>query len=448
VAHSLNRRAIRWLRCELPELVAGGIISQENAAAIDRHYQAAESRAPNFGFVILAVIGSAMVGAGAILLIAHNWDELSRPTRCLLAFLPLVAALALGCFVLWRRNDSPAWRESVAILDVAAVGTAIALVSQTYQIQGSFTDFMKIWLLLSIPMVYLFRANFAALAYLIGSAVWVVSKGGWPSDRPGEMFFWVLLLLFLPFYAGVIRQSRTGWTFRVLSLALVAAGAFGLTVTVDFTNCDVGGVAFAGFFATVYLAGMMWQDEGGESLNVLSVLGGIGIAATAVVLSFEETWHLRAASAWSGLSAEQGLAVAISLLFPAVAIGLAAWGFARGKVFYSLSAACIPIIAALARFIAGLAPELDRSSDNRCAFVAAVLFNLYAFVLGIELLARGIRAGSVSRANFGLLVIAALALARFFDSDLSFVARGIGFIAVGAGFLIANLIFFRQRTRS
>ena len=95
MALSTNHRAIRWLRAQLPELVAGGVISPENAAAIDRHYAAAEARSPNFGFVILAGIGSALVGAGVILLIAHIWDEMSRPVRCLLAFLPLVSALAL-----------------------------------------------------------------------------------------------------------------------------------------------------------------------------------------------------------------------------------------------------------------------------------------------------------------------------------------------------------------
>ena len=44
-----------------------------------------------------------------------------------------------------------------------------------------------------------------------------------------------------------------------------------------------------------------------------------------------------------------------------------------------------------------------------------------------------------------LLVIAALAIARFFDSDLGFVTRGLGFIVVGAGFLVANVIFFKKR---
>jgi len=46
------------------------------------------------------------------------------------------------------------------------------------------------------------------------------------------------------------------------------------------------------------------------------------------------------------------------------------------------------------------------------------------------------------------LLIAALAICRFFDSDLSFVTRGIGFIIVGLGFLVANVLLFKRRTAS
>ena len=59
---------------------------------------------------------------------------------------------------------------------------------------------------------------------------------------------------------------------------------------------------------------------------------------------------------------------------------------------------------------------------------------------------RGIRSDSLARANFGLLLIATLAISRFFDSDLSFVTRGIGFIVVGAGFLVANILLFKKRS--
>ena len=443
MAGSVNHRALRWLRGQLPELIAGGVITTANAEAIDRHYQAAESRAPNFGYVVLAAIGAALVGAGAILLVAHNWDDLSRTSRCVIAFLPLIVAHLLGFFVLLKRNDSSAWRESVALLDVTAVAAAIALISQTYQLQGSFADFMRVWLLLSIPIVYLFRANFSALFYIIGCAVWMLSKAGWSFNRPGEVFFWGLLLLIVPFYVAILRQRHSGWAFRVLSLALMAASAIGLAVTIDFAKGNLGGLAFAGFFATVYLAGMRWQDDGNRSLNVLSVVGGMGVAATAVTLSFESLWDFRSEFLWSGLSLEQQIALGIVLLFPVVALTLAVWSMVQGRIFYSLSAACIPLVAALARIICGVAP-----GDHSYALAAAALFNFYALILGIELLARGIRAGSLARANFGLLVIAALALARFFDSDLSFVARGVGFIAVGAGFLVANMIFFRRRARA
>ena len=72
--------------------------------------------------------------------------------------------------------------------------------------------------------------------------------------------------------------------------------------------------------------------------------------------------------------------------------------------------------------------------------------NCYALWLGIDILMRGIRANSAARANFGLLLIAALAISRFFDSELSFVTRGLGFIVVGAGFLVANILLFKKRS--
>ena len=78
-------------------------------------------------------------------------------------------------------------------------------------------------------------------------------------------------------------------------------------------------------------------------------------------------------------------------------------------------------------------------------FVAAALMNAYALWLGIDILMRGIRSNSIARANFGLVLIAALAISRFFDSELSFIIRGLGFILVGAGFLVANMILFKRR---
>jgi hypothetical protein len=142
----------------------------------------------------------------------------------------------------------------------------------------------------------------------------------------------------------------------------------------------------------------------------------------------------------------RAIGIGIELFFPVAAILLLAADYLRRRrIIFSIAAATVPLVAALAWVIANLAPATNRTQDTPYSLGAAVIFDIYALVLGIELIARGVRANSLTRANFGLLLIAALAIARFFGTDLGFVTRGLGFIVVGAGFLVANIIFFRKR---
>jgi uncharacterized membrane protein len=436
VAGSTNRRAVQWLRGQLPELVAAGAISSENARAIERHYESVKARA-NFGFVILAAVGAALVGAGIILLIAHDWDDLSRATRTVIAFLPLLIAQALVVFVLMRRDESRPWREAVAIFDVAAVATAISLISQTYQIQGSFAEFMRVWLLLSIPIVYLLRTTLGAIVYIIGTIAWLFSREiAFFVRSPNPLFFWLLCLLVIPYFLIRFRNDRDSRETASLAVALTVAAIFGLGLTADFAKTDLGGIAFAGLFAAIYLCGIKFFPRTDGRLHIVALLGGVAIGVTAIVLSFESSWHMSHSINWGERSAASNIGLALELLFPLVAVCLAGLEILRRRFEFSLTAASLPIVAAI---VWGIAKSCD------CSFIAAAIINCYALLLGIDILARGIRTRSVARANFGLLLIAALAISRFFDSELSFVTRGLGFIVVGAGFLIANILLFRKR---
>jgi len=435
VAGSTNRRAVQWLRGQLPELVAAGAISSENARAIERHYESVKART-NFGFVILATVGAALVGAGIILLIAHNWDELSRTTRTIIAFLPLLIAQALVVFVLMRRDECRPWREAVAVFDVAAVATAISLISQTYQIQGSFAEFMRVWLLLSIPIVYLLRTTLGAVVYVIGTVVWLFSRWGFFSREANPMLFWILLLLVVPYFLIRFRNDRDSRETATLAIVLMVAALFGLGSTAEFAKADMGGIAFAGLLAAIYLCGIRFFSRTDERLHVVALLGGIGVGITAIVLSFESIWHLSHDLNWGERSAASNVGLALELLFPVLAVCLAGLEILRQRFEFSWTVASLPIVAAI---VWGIAKSCD------CSFIAAAIINCYALLLGIDILARGIRTHSVARANFGLLLIAALAISRFFDSELSFVTRGLGFIIVGAGFLIANILLFRKR---
>ena len=435
MAGSTNRRAVRWLRGQLPDLVAAGAISSENARAIERHYGPVESRT-NFGFVVLATVGAALVGAGIILLIAHNWDELSRATRTIIAFLPLLIAQALVVFVLTQRNESRPWREAVAVFDVAAVATAISLISQTYQIQGSFAEFMRVWLLLSIPIVYLLRTTLGGVVYVIGTIVWLFSRWGFISSQANPMLFWVLLLLVVPYFWTRFRNDRDSRETATLAIALIVAAVFGLGSTADFAKADLGGIAFAGLFTAIYLCGIKFFPRADERLHIVALVGGIGVGIIAIVLSFESSWHLGRDLNWGERSAAAHVALVLELLLPVAAICLAGLDIFRRRFEFSLATASLPVVAAIAW---GIAKSCD------CSFIAAAVINCYVLLLGIDILSRGIRTQSIARANFGLLLIAALAISRFFDSELSFVTRGVGFIVVGAGFLIANILLFRKR---
>ncbi|HVI82595.1 MAG TPA: DUF2157 domain-containing protein [Chthoniobacterales bacterium] len=443
---STNRRAVRWLRGQLPQLVAAGVINSENALSLERHYESVETRS-NFGFVILAAVGAALVGAGIILLIAHNWDDLSRGARTVIAFIPLLIAQALVAFVLIRRDESRPWREAVAIYDVAAVATAISLVSQTYQIQGSFADFMRVWLLLSILIVYLLRTAIGAVAYVIGTIVWLFAREiAFFVHSANPMFFWILLLLAIPYFLICYWKRRDSRETAAIGIVLTFALVFGLGITADFAKTDLGCVAFAGLLTAIYLAGIKFFPRADEQLHIVALLGGIGIGVTAIVLSFESSWHMGRESLWGQHTLSGNIAVALEFLFPIVAICLAAFDIVRRRFQFGLAAAAFPIVTAITWGIANLCQQPAKGGwSSRCSFAAAAVINCYALWLGIDILVRGIRSNSIPRANFGLILIAALAISRFFDSELSFVTRGLGFILVGAGFLVANILLFKKR---
>lgn len=434
---------MRWLRDELPELVAAGAITAENSRAIEEYYASRKSAAPHFGVVLLSMLGSALVAAGIVLLVAHNWDEFSRPVRSVFAFVPLLAAQALTVFVLLRRDESKPWRESAAIFNVAAVGTAISLVSQTYQITGSLADFVLVWMLLGIPLVYLLRTTLGAIAYLIGALVWLLVREKLRGFDP--LYFWALLLLIVPYFAILYWRARESRETAAFAILLAATAAVGLVFTADFSKTGCGVLAFAGLFTLVYLCGIeFFLPAKTDRLHPLASLGGIALGAMAIILTFQDFWKDSKPPVWPA-EFSRALSLGIEAVFPLAALALAGWLLSQRRVRFSFLAMGFPVVVILGWFIATRCAGAGVTSSTACAKMAALLFDLYALALGVELIARGLRADSLARANFGLLMIAALGVARFFDSDLTFVVRAIGFIVIGLGFLGTNFLLFRRR---
>ena len=76
---------------------------------------------------------------------------------------------------------------------------------------------------------------------------------------------------------------------------------------------------------------------------------------------------------------------------------------------------------------------------------AIILINLLVLMLGLLIVRKGAQKNHLGILNYGLLIITALILCRFFDAEISFITRGIMFVLVGAGFFAGNYLMLKKR---
>jgi uncharacterized membrane protein len=421
---------------ELPTLVSSGTVPAEVADRIRKHYGEPDAQGSGRHWLItlFAIIGAALIGGGIILLLAHNWEELSRPVRAGISLAPLLLTQALAAWVLWARNESTAWREGVGTSLTLAIGSSIALIAQTYNLGGTFPDFMFAWTLLALPVAYLLRATLPSLLYLVGVTIW---SGSVMDEGAKSLWFWPLVGLALPYLWMTARENRYHprpllfcW---VLSITAAIGAGFGAHRLLDEFSWWMA--LYGGLFAVWWLVGSRWY---GEATSVwqrpFQIVGGLGLWVMSLVLTFSDPWDEISRHVWWGHLEHTPAEWLTALAWPVVAIGLwvAAW---RRREVSELLLGAMPVFAVLGQALAVHEMEV----------AAAVLFNVYVLVVAVTLIANGVKVQRLGIINAGMLLLSALILCRFFDADLGFVARGIAFILIGTGFLVTNLVLLRRK---
>lgn len=433
----MNKKLIESLYHELPDLVKNGVLTQEAADSLKRYYAEVKITSKKwFMFMLCGLVGTILIGLGIILIFAHNWDQLSRLTRTVLSLVPLVIGQGFAFWVLVKRPKSSIFKECAATFLTLMVGSSLALVCQTYNIPGDTASFTFVWMMLIVPLVYLMQASIPAVVYCIGITIWA---GQFWNEPLHSVFFWPLVALIIPHFIWSLRQEKYSLRAAILSFVMMVCVYAGTQITLGNGLPLTWFVIEPCLMVIFYLVGS-YKFKGISTNWQLPLLriGALGIFAHAFAFTFLSSWSsIRLWKPYSevdifGLAALPGNIM--SLIIVSVSI-LMLYDFVKRRQLMPVLFGSLSLLAVVVYFItmAGVSNML-----------AVFIFNIYLFALSIIRIILGARSNRLDVVNTGMLMLAILILARFFDSDINFILKGVVFIAVGLGFLMANIMMLKQ----
>ncbi|MFT4667569.1 MAG: putative membrane protein [Polaribacter sp.] len=419
---------IKWLYEELPQLVSKGLLPEDTAKQLKNYYGEIDEKPPyDIALLLAAVLGAVLIGGGVILLFAHNWDQFSRPVRTFLSFAPLVIAQVIYGYVFFKKSKSTPWIEASSAFLMLMLAACIALISQTYHVQGQFEDFLLVWMLLSIPLLYLMNATLPAIFYLVGISSWVLNVGSTQS-----YWYWLLLLAAVPHLwrnmqgdKEIVRARLLGWAF-----ALTFPWAF--SQLLDYRLDMIKLVALGIFSALFYLLGeRIYPEKTSLQKKPFQFVTVCISFVMLMVLGYD--WPGVNDYPQEGVSEKRITFIIATILATAGYFYLAFqdWKTGRRLNYFML---LLPVV-----LLVGQLFNMMGSST-----LAIILANVYLFGFGVYYIKYGIQKHRISLVNLGMFFISALIVARFFDTDWGFVVKGLIFIFLGIGFLWVNLFLSKK----
>jgi len=421
------------LRKEITDLLAEGVIDQQTAERIEQYYLTKAGPPQSKLVIIFGILGSLLVGLGIVLILAHNWDELSRSIKTAIAFVPLLIGQIICGYTLLRQKDSTVWREAGSTFLILGIGACISLISQIYNIMGSLDGFLFTWIMLTIPVIYVMRSSAASLLYLTGITWYACETGYWSRSAHENYTYWAMLALALPHYYYLYKQKRESnfFTFHNWFVPLSIIICLGTIAT---QIEELMFISYMSLFGLLYLIGNIpGLREMKIRNNGYLILGSLGTVALLLGLSFDWFWKdLRGKDfgnqQWAS-SPEFIAAVVLSL----AALILLLW-LKKNQKPMEIKPAEFNFLLFIGIFLVGLSSPL-----------VTLLINILALAISIMTIREGARHNHFGILNYGLLIVTALIICRFFDTNLSFVFRGLLFVAVGCGFFFANYWMARRK---
>jgi hypothetical protein len=255
-----------------------------------------------------------------------------------------------------------------------------------------------------------------------------------------------MFALIIPHFLQSVRKNLYGIRSIILAWAISLCLCVAIGITLEKILPGFWIVVYSSFFAVLYLIGGLWfGDAPTVWQRPFHSVGAMGVFWLSFLLTFKWPWneigwrYYRHGEGYYEIAAIPEYFLTAVLLI--VAVFLLVTSVRRGHTA-KLLFGVVPILAIIGYSLSGFE---GMSVIERGFGFPTLLFNLYVLVLVVGTIAIGIRKEHMGIVNAGMLMLIILIAARFFDSDMGFVARGIAFIGLGIGFLTTNLLLVRRR---
>lgn len=438
------------LKADLPRWVEANLIGPEQAGLILRD---AEEREPQGWFrlpLVLAFLGSVLVFAGIISLVASNWAFMPR----LVKLIVLVGGMGLAFLSAHyaRTKQAEGIGQGLAFLGALLFGANIMLIGQIYHLPPNPPGGTLLWALGALLVAWLWPSQLTAgLAFVLAWLwSWFAISTGWRGIiwemlfSPGHALHWQFLLLW-----GILTALCVvrGWT-RALHLAGLSLlfwcwhTSFGL-FDEDFLR--LGGMMMAGLLLLVF--------AGGKLLAVARVGSGtisrylwVGIVIWLLIVSVPDV-------AQDMLTLGRVPPVIMAVLGGVLAVSL--WALVTDRARPVAAAFGLGALVPLVSCYGSLTVQPVLTTDytayqawrEATGLVPGILLSVVALAAGIGGIIHGYRMNDRFFVNLGFVLFAGKLFWIYFDTVWDLDSRS-GWLIVGGVLVIGlGVVFDRQRRR-
>lgn len=361
------------------------------------------------------IIGSALLGVGAMFFVVSNWLVIPSIARVLIFVGSTFCAYFAGYYFQYYRQNLPKIGAALLFLSTIFFGVTILLIAQTYNVEVNNHVLILVWFFGILPLVYGLSSPSIGILTVLLFCVWIelfVFQGSW-FEKSQEDFIRALVLYFISgvfvFSLGVLHSwkesmKKVAYAYQIMGIKIAMISLFLLT------------------FERVFQS-LQYRDALLQSLENFDRFALTFIIVTAFTIFL-------------------------------IIAGLVSYSVKSGaSVLENFFALGLAVIAALFFFFSS--PEVFHGSKNmyvlgfKRVYVDAytILFNVVFVGAAIALLFGGYRRGNMYIVSTGIFWLSVFTVARYIKPFWDPLAQSLFFMVGGLILVLGGVALERKRKK-